>query len=150
MNKDLLGGEADAVRANKDASAGSSGNILAAIFYYDITQEQDEPVTVYNRAKAAVEGLRQWTDDITVYQNGAGHVYLSVWQGLIILNWKQGNRLERVKAGMLNPLAGWQWTLTKREYERWVARIKGKHLVKPTVNLEDQKWADKLTPSFCK
>jgi len=102
-----------------------AGEIRAGTF---TIPEADEPATIYERAKATIEGARQWPsgDAAIIWEGKHSRVFIKEFNGLLSLNAQNGKpgAIERTRCGYLNPADGWHFDLTRAGYDRWAERAK--------------------------
>lgn len=149
--------------ADENATTGEAITSFNAItaFYHQIREEiergtfvlpQTEPETIYEMAKEAIENKQQWTagETVTLWSNktykvsiteggndGGGLLYLDMYKAT------HGKPVSTV-AGMLIPLAGWQFTLTLHDYNTWASKAKW------TFKIAIPAWKPDITMDFGK
>ena len=135
--------DADIPDADENSTLAQAVESLKAItaYYHQVHDEieegvleppQTEPATIYEMAQQLIESKRQWTagESVTIWKgktftayvneggnDGGGLLYLGLTNG------QPGEQME-VIAGILNPLKGWRFTLTSRDYDAWAKRVK--------------------------
>ncbi len=92
-------------------------------------QQPPKSETIFELTKRAVEERAAcFTDEAATIWTGSGltiRVYRS--QELLILDASNGDptQAERIRCGFLNPLSGWRFDLSKRDYDNWARKARG-------------------------
>ena len=93
---------------------------------------EPRPVSLFDLARTCVEARQQWPSGHkeTIWRGNSHSAYVSEGGrdggGQLFLglrNGKPGQQVE-VIAGHLNPLEGWQFTLTREKYDQWVKKAR--------------------------
>lgn len=86
----------------------------------------DEPKTVYELAQALVAEHAQWGKARDVVKTSKGRVIISPYNGHLQLIYHRSvlKPVIVIDCAIVKPGIGWLWTLTRSEYDEWVAQCK--------------------------
>ena len=141
--------DADIPDADETATLAQAIESLQAIarFYNQVADEikagtfkvAGKLATLFELARQAIEAKPQWAagESVTIWSSKVHKAYVNEdgrdGGGLLYLGMRNGQPGEQVEvvAGMLNPRKGWQFTLTRQDYNVWVLKVKRAYRMTP-------------------
>lgn len=93
----------------------------------DASPEADEPVTLYDLARQAVEKHAGAfpVDSVGIWKTARLTVFIRRYNGALTMHAINGNphKSQRVRCGYVGP-NGWHFDLSRADYDRWASRAK--------------------------
>ena len=93
----------------------------------DASPKTDEPATIFERARRAVETHSKSfpADSVGIWKNARLTVFIRRYNGALTLHAVNGDprKSQRVRCGYVGP-NGWHFDLSRADYDRWADRAK--------------------------
>ena len=107
---------------------------------------------IFDKAKAVIEARGQWGEDVLIWE-GKAKIWVSHYQGELHLcarvNGK--SKITWAMAGILNPIEGWLFTLSNREYDvlaQTVSDWVGQEYTPKATKREPGDWLTRIDPGL--
>lgn len=112
-----------------------------------------DSMDIYARAQHVIESHSQWYAGQTrvIWRSGERRVVVHEANGWLTLEAINGKR-ESVRCGHLSPERGWIFTLSKAQYEQWVAKARGEDETSRSVHTSGGRvdlMGERIVNAFC-